>query len=130
LYYPDIEPNKSPKPQVVENIFQLKRKETSIYKPTDLCTVEDDLLFLKYCPSKRDKCYHMISRDTACRPHEILKLRLKDITFKTTAGGEGRGHKFSTQQMYENYIVPLINAGYIDRVDSKIDRKAYIFSPY
>jgi integrase/recombinase XerD len=87
LYYSNIEPNKRPKPQVVENIFQLKRKETSIYKPTDLWTVEDDLLFLKYCPSKRDKCYHMISRDTGCRPHEILKLRLKDITFKTAGGG-------------------------------------------
>jgi integrase len=93
LYYPDIEPNKRPKPQVVENIFQLKRKEQSIYKPSDLWTREDDLLFLKYCPSKRDKCYHMISRDTGCRPHEILKLRLKDITFKT-AGGE-RGHQYA-----------------------------------
>jgi hypothetical protein len=30
----------------------------------------------------------MISRDTGCRPHEILKLRLKDITFKTTGGGQ------------------------------------------
>jgi integrase/recombinase XerD len=89
LYYPDIESRKRTKPQVVENIFQLKRKETSIYKPSDLWTVEDDLLFLKYCPSKRDKCYHMISRDTGCRPHEILKLRLKDITFKTTAGQGG-----------------------------------------
>lgn len=25
---------------------------------------EDDLLFLKYCYSKRDKCYHAISRDS------------------------------------------------------------------
>ena len=24
----------------------------------------------------------MISRDTACRPHEILGLRIKDVTFK------------------------------------------------
>ncbi len=88
LYYPDIEPHKRVKPQVVENILQLRRKETSIYKPSDLWTMEDDLLFLKYCPSKRDKCYHMISRDTGCRPHEILKLRLKDITFKTTSAGQ------------------------------------------
>jgi integrase/recombinase XerD len=95
LFYPDIEPNKRPKPQVVENIFQLKRKEQSIYKPSDLWTVEDDLLFLKYCPSKRDKCYHTISRDTGCRPHEILKLRLKDITFKTTGGGERGGHQYA-----------------------------------
>ncbi len=95
LYYPDIEPHRRVKPQVVENIFQLKRKEQSIYEPSDLWTVEDDLLFLKYCPSKRDKCYHMISRDIGCRPHEILKLRLKDITFKTTGGGEGGRHQYA-----------------------------------
>ena len=83
LYYPDIEPSKRPKPPVVENLAQLKRKEKSIYKPSDLWTQQDDLLFLKYCPSKRDKCYHAISRDLSCRPHEILRLKLKDIAFKT-----------------------------------------------
>jgi hypothetical protein len=36
FYYQDIEPSKRPKPKVVENIAQLKRKEHSIYKPTDL----------------------------------------------------------------------------------------------
>jgi integrase len=84
LYYPHIESRKRPKPQVVENITQLKRKEQSIYKSTDLWTQEDDLIFLKYCPSKRDRCYHTISRDLSCRPHEILSLRIKDISFKTT----------------------------------------------
>jgi integrase/recombinase XerD len=83
LYYPDIEPDKRSKPAVIDNIPQLKRKETSIYKPTDLWTQQDDLLFLKYCPSKRDKCYHAISRDLSCRPHELLKLKIKDIAFKT-----------------------------------------------
>ena len=48
LYYPDIEPRKRPKPSVVKNIAQLKRKEKSIYKPYDLWTQQDDLLFLKY----------------------------------------------------------------------------------
>ena len=33
-----------PKPEVVEHIPQLKRKEQSIYKPTDLWTAEDNLL--------------------------------------------------------------------------------------
>jgi site-specific recombinase XerD len=61
LYSPDIEPSKRPKPSVVENIAQLKRKEKSIYKPSDLWTQQDDMLFLKYCPNKRDKCYHAIS---------------------------------------------------------------------
>jgi hypothetical protein len=36
LYYPDIEPGKRSKPAVIENIPQLKRKEKSIYKPSDL----------------------------------------------------------------------------------------------
>jgi integrase len=84
LYSPDVEPDKRPKPSVVENIPQLKRKEKSIYKPTDLWTSEDDLLFLKYCPSKRMKCFHTMAKDTSCRPHELLKLRIKDVNFKIT----------------------------------------------
>jgi integrase/recombinase XerD len=83
LYNPDIEHNKRPKPSVIENIPKLKRKEQSIYKPTDLWSIEDDLLFLKYCPSKRIKCYHIMAKDTSCRPHEFLKLRIKDVQFKT-----------------------------------------------
>jgi hypothetical protein len=69
LYYPDIEQRKRPKPSVIENIAQLKRKEIPIYKPSDLWTNEDDIIFLRYCPSKRIKCYHAVSRDTSCRPH-------------------------------------------------------------
>ena len=36
FYYPDIEPNKRPKPTIVENLARLKRKEKSIYKPSDI----------------------------------------------------------------------------------------------
>src|SRR5438552_14446516 len=82
LHYPKIEPNTRPKPSLVENIPLLKRKEVSIYKPSDLWTEQDDILFLKYCPTKRIKCYHAISRDGSCRPHEILKVRITDVTFK------------------------------------------------
>jgi integrase/recombinase XerD len=85
LYYPDILPSKNrPKPPPIENIPQLKRKEISIYKPTDLWTEEDDFLFLKYCPSTREKCYHTMSRDASARPHELLKLRMRDLVFKLT----------------------------------------------
>jgi hypothetical protein len=52
------------KQEVIENIPLLKRKEQSIYKPTDLWTVEDDLLFLKYFPNKLDRCYHDIAKET------------------------------------------------------------------
>ncbi len=86
LYYPDIYPSKDrAKPPVVKNIPELKRKETSIYKPTDMWNEADDALFLKYCPNPRERCYHAISRDSACRPHELLRLRIKDVTFKITA---------------------------------------------
>jgi integrase len=83
LYYPDMECDKRPKPSVIQDIPQLKRKETSIYKPSHIWTAEDDVIFLRYCPSKRMKCYHAAARDTSCRPHELLKIRLKDIAFKT-----------------------------------------------
>jgi len=83
FYSPDVEQNKRLKPSVIANIPPLKRKEQSIYKPTDLWTVEDDLLFLKYCSNPRDRCYHSISRDLSCRPHKILNLRLKEVVFKT-----------------------------------------------
>jgi integrase/recombinase XerD len=84
LYNPNLEPNKRPIPQhVIGNIPSFKRKEKSIYKPTDLWTEEDDSLFLKYCPSKRDRCYHMMSRDLSARPHEILGLKINDVIFKT-----------------------------------------------
>jgi integrase len=110
LYCPDVEPLKRPKPEVVDNIPRLKRKEQSIYKPTDLWTVQDDLLFLKYCPSKRIKCYHAMSRDTGCRPHELLKLRIKDIVFKSTG---------NRQQQYAEVLVNgKTGSGHIPLIDS------------
>ena len=69
LYYPYIEPDKRPKSDILENIPKLTRKEKSVYKPADLWTNEEDLLFLRYCPSKRMKCYHAVARDLGCRPH-------------------------------------------------------------
>jgi hypothetical protein len=83
VYTPALELKQRPKPQIIQNIPSLKRKEISIYKPSDLWTLEDDLLFLKWCPNKRDRCYHAISRDLSARPHEILGLKLKDIVFKS-----------------------------------------------
>jgi integrase/recombinase XerD len=89
LYFPDIEPGKRPKPSVTENIPKLRRKETSVYKPSDLWTQQDDdLLFLKYCPAKRERCYHAISRDLSCRPHEILKLKIRDLSFKSAGSSQ------------------------------------------
>jgi integrase len=110
LYHPDIEAQKRPKPSVVENIPQLKRKEISIYKPSDLWTDEDDAIFLRYCPSKRIKCYHAVSRDTSCRPHEILKLRIKDIVFKTIASNHYQYAEVFVNGKTGSRHLPLINS--------------------
>ena len=108
LYYPNLPQKERKKPEVIDNLKQLKRKETSIYKPTDLWTQEDDLLFLKYCPSKRDKCYHMMSRDTSCRPHEILGLRIKDVVFKLA--GDRQYAEVLVNGKTGSRTVPLINS--------------------
>jgi integrase len=109
LYSPDIESTKRPKPSIIDNISQLKRRETSIYKPSDLWTEEDDALFLKYCPSKRIKCYHAVSRDTSCRPHEILKLRIKDVVFKTADNNYQYAEVLVNGKTGSRHI-PLINS--------------------
>lgn len=123
LYYPNEEPKKRKIPAVVENIPMLKRREYSIYKPTDLWTVENDLLFLKYCPNKRDRCYHAISRDTSCRPHEILKLRIKDVVFKT-AGENCQYAEVLVNGKTGSRSVPLFNSiPYVkDWLDDHIQR--------
>lgn len=108
LYYPNIEPEKRPKPDCIKGIHILKRKEKSTYKPSDLWTADDDLLFLKFCPNKRDRCYHMISRDSSCRPHEILKLRIKDVIFKME--GDKQYAEILVNGKTGSRHIPLINS--------------------
>jgi integrase len=108
LYFPNREQHKRPKPKVVNNIPALRRKEKSIYKPSDLWTPEDDLIFLKYCPCKRDKCFHAMSWDTGCRPHELLKLRIKDISFKI----------FEKKQYAEVFVNGKTGTRHIPLIDS------------
>ncbi len=93
LHYPDIDDPKrrselsalERRPDCIIGIRQLKRKEISCYKPSDLWSQEDDLLFLKWVTNKRDRCYHSMARDLSARPHEILDLKIKTILFKITA---------------------------------------------
>ena len=86
LYYPEYPKNERLKPKCILNLKQIPRREKSIYSPSDLWTTENDLLFLRYCPSKRMKAYHTIARDSSARPHEILKLKIKDLVYKSIDG--------------------------------------------
>jgi hypothetical protein len=76
---------------------------------TDLWT-EDDSLFLKYCPSKRIKCYHAVSRDASARPHEILKLNIKDIVFKFTPDKKLYAEILLNGKTGSDRHVPLFNS--------------------
>lgn len=108
LYNPSVDPNKRPKPEIMKGLLMIRRKEKSAYKPTDLWTAEDDILFLKYCPSKRDRCYHMMSRDSSCRPHELLKLKIKDIVFKMV--GDKQYAEVLVNGKTGQRHIPLINS--------------------
>ena len=89
LYYPDIETKNRPKPAVVQNIQKSRReeKDEDLYRPEDVWTQEEDLLFCKHCPSKRDIAYHMVARDTGCRRDEMVKMKIKDMKIKPMEGG-------------------------------------------
>jgi hypothetical protein len=110
FYSPDVEPSKRAKPSIFENVPELKRKETSVYAPTDLWTQQDDLLFFKYCPSKRDCCYHAIARDSSARPHEILKLKIRDIKFKTVGVNGYQYAEAMVNGKTGTRPIPLINS--------------------
>ena len=82
---PDI--RKRITPSCMQGIKRLTRKERSPYKPSDLWTDEEHELFLRYCPSNRDRAFHAMANDTSARPHELLNLKIKDIVFKRAANG-------------------------------------------
>lgn len=86
LYRPNIQSTKRLRPDLVRNLPKLTRREISGYKPSDMWDAEDNLLFLKYCPNSRDKCYHAMEVDTSARPHELLRLKIKDVEFIEEGG--------------------------------------------
>jgi integrase/recombinase XerD len=98
LYFPDVgDPKKRAElaanegPKCIQYIPKLKRKEVSSYKPGDMWTPEEDLLFLKYVSNKRDRCYYAMSRDLSGRPHEILHLKIGDVVlFRTVDTATGK----------------------------------------
>jgi integrase len=74
-------------PPCMVGIKSLPRKEKSAYQPEEIWMADDHALFLKYCPSPRDRCWHTMAYDTSTRPHEILSLRICDIHWKISSEG-------------------------------------------
>jgi integrase len=88
LYNPD-EPDhrKRSIPTCMLGVKILPRREKSTYKPGEIWRAADHAIFLKYCPSARDRCWHTMAYDASTRPHEILDLRIGDIHWKMSNDG-------------------------------------------
>jgi len=108
LYFPNVEPTKREKPEMFQNLPKLRRLEKSSYEPNDMWDAEDNLLFLKYCPISRDRCYHSIACDTSARPHELLNLKIKDVEF--IEGDKGRYAKILVNGKTGQRSLPLVDS--------------------
>jgi integrase len=95
-------------PPCMQGVKVLARKEKSPYKPCDIWTNEEHSTFLKYCPEKRDRCYHSMANDTSARPHELLALRIKDVQFKMSTTGIQYAEVHPSESKTKPRTIPLI----------------------
>ena len=104
----DSESRKTPK--CMHGIKQLRRLDKIRYKPSDMWYPKETTIFLKYCPSKRDKCYHAMAIDTSCRPNELLNLKISEILFKMTESGKQYAEVVIKGGKSEARTIPLIDS--------------------
>lgn len=111
LYNPD-EPDQKRRitPPCMSGVRKLPRGQSSPYKPSDLWDSREHSIFLRYCPSNRDRCYHAMANDMSARPHEILNLRIKDIQFKNTEEGTQYAEVLITGGKTKPRTLPLIES--------------------
>lgn len=71
---------------------------------------------------RRMKCFHAMSRDTSCRPHELLKLRIKDIVFKSVSGNRQYAEVLVNGKTGSRHIPLIDSLPYIkDYIDHSVD---------
>jgi integrase len=110
LHYPNEDFRKRLIPKCMQGIRKLPRREKTAYKPSDIWEAREHVIFLKYCPYKRDRCYHALARDMSARPSEILNLKFKDIKFNITDKGIQYAEVRITQGKTGPRTVPLIDS--------------------
>jgi hypothetical protein len=111
---PDLRPEERQLPPIIKGLRFIRRRGPKTHvKPTDLWTLEDDALFLKYCEDPRLACYHTMSRDTSARPGELLAVKIGDVKIKKA----GANNKMFAEVEIGRYgkvkksrIVPLIDS--------------------
>jgi integrase len=97
-------------PPCMQGIKKLGRKEKTRYKHNDMWDAREHAVFLKYCPDKRDRCYHAMAIDTSARPHELLNLQVSDLKFNITEEGKQYGELVIKQGKTGGRTVPLIES--------------------
>ena len=97
-------------PECMQGIKKLNRKEKTPYRSSDIWNSKEHSLFLKYCPNKRDRCYHAMAIDTSARPHAILNIKIKDIKFYITEEGKQYAEVKITNDKTGPRTVPLIDS--------------------
>lgn len=110
LYSPNVDPKNRQIPKCMQGIRKLPRKEKTSYRPSDIWEANEHEIFLKYCPSVRDRCYHALANDMSARPHEILNIKVKDIKFRTTDEGTHYAEVRITHGKTGPRTVPLIDS--------------------
>jgi integrase len=119
-------------PTCMQGVKPLPRKENSPYTPSDIWNNEEHAVFLKYCPEKRDRCYHSMANDTSCRPHELLSLRIKDVIFKVSSTGMQYAEVHIMESKTKPRTLPLIFSipyleDWIDSHPMRNNPKAFLF---
>ena len=97
-------------PHCMQGIKRLPRKEKTSYKPSDIWETREHAIFLKYCASSRNRCYHAMANDMSARPSEILNLRIGDIKFHINGDGAQYAEVRITGGKTGSRTVPLIDA--------------------
>jgi integrase len=111
LYNPDeSDQRKRITPPCMQGTKKLGRKEKTRYKHNDMWDAREHAVFLKYCPDKRDRCYHAMAIDTSARPHELLSLQISDLKFNITEEGKQYGELVIKQGKTGGRTVPLIDS--------------------
>ncbi len=135
LYYPLVEPKERPKPEQMQNVRQLRRKEDSNYEDHELWLDTDcNRIFLKYCPVVRDRAFHAMMLDTSCRPKELMNAKIEDIQFINQGYSQniaiirvvGKSGKRIKKMLYKSlpYLKDWLSPGNHSMPDNK---QAYLF---
>lgn len=88
VYQPSKQAKERKTPKCIKGIKPLTRNEISCYTADDMWKDHEAAMFLKYCNDSRDKCYMAMAFESSGRPHELLKLKFKDLRIEVDSDNQ------------------------------------------